>query len=73
MKIKIEDEYIKLDSLLKYSSAVGSGGEAKLMILSGEVKVNGKVITQRGKKIKPGDIVVFDDIEIEVEWEGRMR
>ncbi|WP_026476754.1 RNA-binding S4 domain-containing protein [Alkaliphilus transvaalensis] len=67
MKIKIEDEYIKLDSLLKYSSAVGSGGEAKLMILSGEVKVNGKVITQRGKKIKPGDIVVFDDIEIEVE------
>jgi len=66
-RIKIDDEYIKLDQLLKYSSVVGSGGEAKLMILSGEVKVNGKITTQRGKKIKQGDIVKFGDIEIEVE------
>ncbi len=66
-KIKIQDEFIKLDSLLKYSSSVGSGGEAKLMILSGEVKVNGKIITQRGKKIRKGDIVQFGDLKIEVE------
>ncbi|MBM7615594.1 RNA-binding S4 domain-containing protein [Alkaliphilus hydrothermalis] len=67
IKIKIENEYIKLDSLLKFSNAVGSGGEAKLMILSGEVKVNGVITTQRGKKIRQGDIVKFGDIEIKVE------
>lgn len=62
--IKIDDEFIKLDQLLKYSNAVSSGGEAKLRILSGDVKVNGVTISQRGKKIHPGDIVQVDQLEI---------
>lgn len=59
-KIQIETEFIKLDSLLKYAQVVQSGGEAKTIILDGEVKLNGEVITQRGKKIRPGDIVEVD-------------
>ncbi len=65
-QVKIEEEFIKLDQLLKYSDAVSSGGEAKLRILSGEVKVNGITISQRGKKIRPGDVVQISEIEIHV-------
>lgn len=48
---------IKLDQFLKLSGLVSTGGHAKLLIQSGEVKVNGKVETQRGKKLVQGDRV----------------
>ena len=66
-KIKITTEFIKLDALLKFSSMVGSGGEAKTLIQNGEVLVNGEVCTMRGKKIHPGDKVTLGDNEVEVE------
>lgn len=66
-KIQIKTEFIKLDQLLKYANLVQTGGEAKEMILDGFVKVNGEVCTQRGKKIRMGDIVEFEDEFIEVE------
>lgn len=46
---------IKLDQFLKWSGAVQTGGEAKLLIQSGEVKVNGKMETRRGRKLMEGD------------------
>ena len=55
--IKISGEYIKLDSLLKYTLVVSSGGEAKMLITEGLVFVNGEVCTSRGKKIRARDIV----------------
>ncbi|MCQ2557984.1 MAG: RNA-binding S4 domain-containing protein [Oscillospiraceae bacterium] len=64
-KITISTEFIKLDSFLKYVSAVASGGEAKIRIAEGEVKVNGEVCTMRGKKIHPGDIVELDGNQFE--------
>lgn len=57
--VEITGEFIKLDSLLKFSMAAETGGEAKLMIQDGEVSVNGEVCTMRGKKIRSGDIVKF--------------
>ena len=65
-QVKINDEYIKLDQLLKLANVVGSGGHAKILILEGEIKVNGETVVQRGKKIRPGDKVVYENIEIEV-------
>lgn len=56
-KIKIDSEFIKLDSLLKYASIVQTGGEAKNLILDKQVLLNGEVVTQRGKKIRKDDIV----------------
>lgn len=56
-QIKISTEFIKLDSLLKFAGAVGTGGEAKAAIQDGDVSVNGEVCTMRGKKIRPGDTV----------------
>ncbi|MFZ3208944.1 MAG: RNA-binding S4 domain-containing protein [Geobacteraceae bacterium] len=55
--MKIDTEYIKLDSFLKAVNAVGSGGEAKLRITAGDVQVNGILETRRGRKLRPGDRV----------------
>lgn len=57
--IPIREEFIRLDSLLKLAVLVGSGGEAKQAILDGYAAVNGEVCTQRGRKIRPGDLVDF--------------
>ena len=65
-KIEITTEFIKLDQLLKFSGAVMTGGEAKEAVTEGYVTVNGEICTMRGKKIRPGDIVGIDDIELEV-------
>ena len=59
-QIEITTEYIKLDSFLKYAGAVGTGGEAKLRITAGEVRVNGAPCLMRGKKLRPGDEVELD-------------
>ena len=64
--ISINTEYIKLDALLKYAALVGTGGEAKMAIAEGLVKVNGEVCTMRGKKIRPGDTVDFDRFSLQV-------
>jgi ribosome-associated protein len=64
--ISIQTEFIKLDALLKYASLVGTGGEAKLVIAEGMVKVNGEVCTMRGKKLRPGDTVEFDRFTLQV-------
>ena len=58
--IVITTEFIKLQDLLKFANLVSTGGEAKIIIQEGEVKVNGEVCTMRGKKIRPGDIVELD-------------
>lgn len=55
--VPISGEYIRLDALLKFASLVGTGGEAKAMIQEGAVLVNGAPCTQRGKKLRPRDIV----------------
>ena len=56
-KICIESDFIKLDSLLKLANLVMSGGEAKLLIMDGQVTVNGELETRRGRKLYPGDRV----------------
>ena len=55
--IEISTEFIKLDAFLKFTGAVGTGGEAKIRIADGEVLVNGEVCTVRGKKLRNGDTV----------------
>ena len=58
--VKIETEFIKLQDLLKFAGAVETGGEAKLLIQEGAVRVNGEVCTMRGKKLYPGDRAELD-------------
>jgi ribosome-associated protein len=55
--MKIDTDYIKLDSFLKAVNLVSSGGEAKLLISDGGIRVNGEVELRRGRKLYPGDRV----------------
>lgn len=48
---------IKLDQYLKWVGVASTGGEAKLMIQGGEVKVNGATETRRGRQLVAGDWV----------------
>ena len=64
--ISIRPPFIKLDQLLKFAGLIGTGGEAKELVAEGLVKVNGDVVTQRGKKVYPGDIRSFGGREYEV-------
>lgn len=66
MDIKITTEYIKLDQLLKFSGIIGNGSDAKVLIFEEQVKVNGETTTQRGKKIRPGDVVEIGEQIINV-------
>ncbi|MEE0732043.1 MAG: RNA-binding S4 domain-containing protein [Acutalibacteraceae bacterium] len=65
-KVYIDQDFIKLDSLLKFGGVVPTGGQAKVLVQSGKVYVNGKVCTERGKKIHVGDQVQNEDKILEV-------
>jgi len=67
--MKIVTEYIKLDSFLKGVNAVSSGGEAKLLIADGLVRVNGVTEVRRGRKLYPGDRVQLAGQEFSVNQE----
>ena len=66
--IGIHTEFIKLQDLLKLAHLVMSGGEAKIVIQDEQVKVNGEICTQRGKKIRPGDEVTFNGRTLTVDY-----
>lgn len=53
----MQEEPIKLDQFLKVKGIVDTGGQAKLLIQAGEVKVNGQIETRRGRKLMQGDRV----------------
>lgn len=57
--MKISGEFIRLDSLLKYASVTSTGGEAKILVQSGAVFVDGEACTMRGKKIREGNVVRY--------------
>lgn len=59
-EIRINTEYIKLDAFLKWTGIASLGSEAKIYILEEMVKVNSEICTQRGKKLRSGDIVEFE-------------
>ncbi len=65
-QLTLKGDYITLGQLLKAESLVGDGVEAKIRIQAGEAQVNGEVDTRRGRKLYPGDLVLFDGVEIEV-------
>ncbi len=65
-KIELEGDFIKLDQLLKFSGIASTGGQAKIIITNGGVKVNDEIVVQRGKKIRPGDVIEVEGVKIEV-------
>jgi len=50
---------MKLDQFLKWNNLASSGGEAKILIKSGQIRVNGEIEKRRGRKLNKGDKVMF--------------
>ena len=65
-EILINTDIIKLDAFLKWSGIASLESEAKLYIQDGLVKVNGEVCVQRGKKLKRGDVISFNQEEYKI-------
>ncbi|MDE7220703.1 MAG: RNA-binding S4 domain-containing protein [Oscillospiraceae bacterium] len=59
--ITITTEFIRLQDLMKLADMVASGGEAKILIQDGQVLVNGETCLQRGRKLRPGDTITFQN------------
>ncbi|MGS2720238.1 RNA-binding S4 domain-containing protein [Paraglaciecola aestuariivivens] len=64
--IQIHSQPIALYQLLKFEALVASGGEAKMLIEQGRIKVNGEVETRKRKKIMAGDKIEFDQQQYQV-------
>ena len=60
-KINITTEFIRLDAAMKLAGCAETGGDAKLVVQNGEVKVNGETCTQRTKKLRPGDSFEYEN------------
>lgn len=69
-KIYIHTEFIKLQQALKLAGFIDQGSDVKYFLSKGIVYVNGEVATERGKKLRHGDIIEVKGIgsaEIELE------
>jgi ribosome-associated protein len=62
----LRGDHITLDALLKAAGLAGSGGEAKLLIQQGGVRVNGETDLRRGRKLRAGDEVAVDECRVAV-------
>lgn len=67
MTIQIKDDFIKLGQALKLAGLVDSGLDAKIVIQNGEVKLNGNVELQRGKKVFVGDVINYQGQNVTVD------
>ena len=65
--IKLKDDFIKLSQALKAAGLTESGVDAKYAVLDGEVRVNGEIEYQRGKKLRAGDTVSYKGETIRIE------
>ncbi|MDD6673652.1 MAG: RNA-binding S4 domain-containing protein [Eubacteriales bacterium] len=64
--VKINTQFIQLQSFLKFKGIAETGGQAKEFIQDGIIRVNGEVCTARGKKIRPGDIISAFAVDYEI-------
>ncbi|KKJ00009.1 RNA-binding S4 domain-containing protein [Prochlorothrix hollandica] len=60
--------FIKLDQFLKLTGIAATGGQAKILIQGGYVQVNDEIETRRGRKLRTGDRVEFEDQGFEVQF-----
>ena len=71
VQFALKGEYITLDALMKAAGLAGTGGEAKVRIQGGEVKVNGEVETRRGRKLRGGEMVECNGTAVRISAETK--
>ena len=67
VKLREQDEFIKLGQALKKAGLESSGVDAKMDIQGGLVKVNGEKEERRGRKLYDGDILEFNGVQVKIE------
>jgi len=67
VKLREQDDFIKLGQALKKAGLESSGVEAKMDIQAGHVKVNGEIEERRGRKLYDGDILEFNGVQVKIE------
>jgi len=63
---KLEGEYIQMIQLLKVLNWVEHGAMAQMVVTEGDVKYNGTVDYRKRLKVRVGDIVEFDGLQVKV-------
>lgn len=71
--VEITREPVELYKILKFEGMAGTGGEAKMVISDGLVRVNGKIETRKRKKIVAGDTIEFDQDIIRIQLSSTPR
>ena len=66
INIRQGEEFIRLGQALKKSGLVSSGVDAKMVILNGEVTVNGEIEVRRGRKLYSKDTISFENQTIKI-------
>jgi len=64
--IEISGAMIRLGQLLKLTGTAGDGAEAKALISSGQVSVNGEPESRRGRQLHPGDLVRVGSVDLRI-------
>jgi ribosome-associated protein len=64
--VPISGDMIRLGQLLKHAGLVGSGGDARALLETGEVTVNGEPETRRGRQLHRGDVVAAGAVSVRV-------
>jgi len=62
----LDGDYVELNQLLKLSGLCDSGGAGKLIVASGDVKVDGKTELRKTCKVRAGQVVTVGDVTIRV-------
>lgn len=62
----LDRDHVELNQLLKLVGLADSGGQGKAIVASGEVTVDGVVELRKTAKIRAGQVVTIDDVEIRV-------
>ncbi|WMW81976.1 RNA-binding S4 domain-containing protein [Undibacterium cyanobacteriorum] len=62
----VEGEFVELNQLLKLIGVCDSGGAGKMIVASGEVKVDGHQELRKTAKIRPGQVVELGDLRVKV-------
>lgn len=64
--LRAGEEFIPLIQLLKVTQIASSGGEAQTMVLTQQIRLNGEIELRKRAKIRSGDVVTFQGLEINV-------
>ncbi len=66
IEFQLTHDYVELNQLLKLAGLCDSGGMGKTIVASGAVMVDGVIELRKTCKIRAGQVVLMEDVEVRV-------